>query len=140
MRRWSSSPIVDDPEGRRRGRQGPARRQAIGIDTFDRSKRVHRVRSGSFPRVLYAALQASTEDTVVVRGREGEEEKKEKRKRAGEEKAGKGKGAEWKKRASCVCTQESGSIRGGTEGRELGEDRGEEGRRVRERRGEREEG
>lgn len=86
MRRWSSSPIVDDPEGRRRGRQGPARRQAIGIDTFDRSKRVHRVRSGSFPRVLYAALHASTEDTVVVRGREGEEEKKEKRKRAGEEK------------------------------------------------------
>lgn len=62
------------------------RRQAIGIDTFDRSKRVHRVRSGSFPRVLYAALHASTEDTVVVRGREGEEEKKEKRERAGEEK------------------------------------------------------
>lgn len=25
-----------------------------------------------------------------------------------------------------MCTQESGSIRGGTEGRELGEDRGEE--------------
>lgn len=39
-----------------------------------------------------------------------------------------------------MCTQESGSIRGGTEGRELGEDREEEGRRVRERRGEREEG
>lgn len=39
-----------------------------------------------------------------------------------------------------MCTQESGSIRGGMEGRELGEDRGEEGRRVRERRGEREEG
>lgn len=88
MRRWSSSPIVDDPEGRRRGRQGPARRQAIGIDTFDRSKRVHRVRSGSFPRVLYAALHASTEDTVVVRGREGEEEKRRRERGRGRRRKG----------------------------------------------------
>lgn len=114
------------------------RRQAIGIDTFDRSKRVHRVRSGSFPRVLYAALHASTEDTVVVRGREGEEEKKEKRKRAGEEKE---RGQNGKReRVACAHKRVGLSKRGGTEGRELGEDRGEEGRRVRERRGEREEG
>lgn len=47
--------MVVVPDRRRSGgsSQGPpVRRQAIGIDTFDRSKRVHRVRSGSFPRVL----------------------------------------------------------------------------------------
>lgn len=136
MRRWSSSPIVDDPEGRRRGRQGPVRRQAIGIDTFDRSKRVHRVRSGSFPRVLYAALHASTEDTVVVRGREGEEEKRRRERGRGRRRKG---GRMEKESELRVHTREWVYPRG-DEGRELGEDRGEEGRRVRERRGEREEG
>lgn len=116
MRRWSSSPIVDDPEGRRRGRQGPARRQAIGIDTFDRSKRVHRVRSGSFPRVLYAALHASTEDTVVVRGREGEEEKRRRERGRGRRRQGKERGQNGKRERVACAHKRVGLSEGGRKG------------------------
>lgn len=134
MRRWSSSPIVDDPEGRRRGRLCDGR-QLASILSIGRNACIE-----SDPVRFPECFLASTEDTVV-RGRQGEEKKGEKKRKGEEEEeeeAGKGK------RASCVCTRESGSTppRGGEDGRERirGGWRGGREERVRERRGEREEG
>lgn len=137
MRRWSSSPIVDDPEGRRRGRLCDGR-QLASILSIGRNACIE-----SDPVRFPECSLASTEDTVV-RGRQGEEKKGEKKRKGEEEEeeeAGKGK------RASCVCTRESGSTPpreggGGEDGRERirGGWRGGREERVRERRGEREEG